>query len=147
MQNLFQKLSGLFLSSSDEDAPHHDHAASEAESGRGCRSMSARHYNEAIGFYNKAIELDPDDPFPYYAKAMAYEALGRYGDALIATDKAIKRDPNCAIANNIKAMALFALGRHDEALGAVDKAVSLDSSHHEPQHLREKILEAIERKK
>lgn len=146
MQSLFQKLSGFFLPSSDSRMLLHDHAASDAQSENGIRSMSERHYKEAIGFYNKAIELDSSDPFPYYAKAMAYEALGRYDDAIIAADKAIKRDPNCAIAYNTQAMALFALARYDEALKAVDKAVSLDSEHHEPLHLREKIVEAIERK-
>ena len=150
MQSLLQRLSGFFLPSSQEkrmEVSPEAHEASENQSTHGCHSMAAKHYNEAIMFYNKAIELDPNDPFPYYNKALAYEALGRYPDAVIAADKALRRDPNCAIAYNTKAMALFALSRYDEALVAVDKAVSLDKTHPEPQNLREKIAQAIGRQK
>ena len=146
MQSLFQKLSGFFLSPTPAEATvsPERHAMSEEQDVLGCNSMSTKHFNEAISFFNKAIELDPSDPFPHYSKAMAYEALGRYQEALIACDKAIKRDPKCAIAYNAKAIALYALGRMDEALAVVDKAISIDHKHHEPQHLRERILSAIQ---
>ena len=144
MQSLFRRLSGFFIPNKASEVSLEDHAASESESTKGCRSMTEKHYNEAIVFYNKAIELDPNDPFPYYSKALAYEALGRYQEALIAADKALKRDPASAIAHNTKGMALFALGRYREALAEVDMAISFDHTHHEPQNLRDRILAKLQ---
>ncbi len=150
MGSLFQKLSGFFLCKPQNQAqstiPTCNPKASALQSEKGCNAMVTKNYNGAIAFFNKAIELDPNDPFPHYSKAMAFEALERYEDALIASDKAIKRDPSCAIAYNAKAMALFALNRYDEALKALEKAIEIDCSHHEPHNLRNAILSKMKRK-
>ena len=49
--------------------------------------------NESIYYFNKAIEIDPQNANAWYNKGFALHYLGRYEEAIAAYDKAIEIDP------------------------------------------------------
>jgi len=80
-------------------------------------------YNESIGCYDKAIEIDPRNGGAWMGKGEALFALGRYEDAIGCYDMCIEVSP--APVNGPwykKEEALRALGRHKEADAALAKA-------------------------
>ena len=83
-------------------------------------------YTEAIKCYDKAIEIDPDNPVVWNNKGLALDSLGKYDEAITSYDKAIKIDPNDADAWNNKGLALDSLGKYDEAITSYDKAIKID---------------------
>ncbi|HQB60209.1 MAG TPA: tetratricopeptide repeat protein, partial [Spirochaetota bacterium] len=52
-------------------------------------------YDEAIGCYNKAIEIDPNDAYAYNKKGNTLSYLNLYDEAIVCYDKALEIDPNC----------------------------------------------------
>ena len=83
-------------------------------------------YDEAIKCYDKAIEIDPDNPVVWNNKGLALNSLGKYDEAVKCYDKAIEIDPDDADAWNNKGLALNSLGKYDEAVKCYDKAIEID---------------------
>jgi curved DNA-binding protein CbpA len=83
-------------------------------------------YNEAIKCYDKAIEIDPNNPVVWNNKGLALNSLGKYDEAITSYDKAIGIDPNDADAWNNKGLALNSLGNDDEAKKCYDKSKELE---------------------
>jgi tetratricopeptide (TPR) repeat protein len=59
---------------------------------RGLLSRLLEEYNDAIKFYSKAIELDPDNPGLYSSRAEAYWQMEDYERSLQDYEKALERD-------------------------------------------------------
>ena len=57
-------------------------------------------YEEAIVYYNKAIELDPNNSAAYYNKGSVKADLGEYEEAIKYYDMAIELDHNYTYAYN-----------------------------------------------
>jgi len=83
-------------------------------------------YNEAIGCFDRALKLGPQDSRIWDNKGVSLFNLGRYDDAIRCYDKAIELDPLTTKAWNNKGSSLGSLGRYDEAFKCFDKAVLLD---------------------
>jgi tetratricopeptide (TPR) repeat protein len=83
-------------------------------------------YDEAIKCYDKAIEIDPDNPVVWNNKGLALNSLGKYDEAITSYDKAIEIDPDDADTWNNKGLALNSLGKYDEAITSYDKAIEID---------------------
>jgi len=78
-------------------------------------------YEDALGAYEQARDLDPDDASVWRGQGDALGSLGRYDQALDAYDAAIDLDPKDTSTWRAKGDALKALGRHEEALAAYDE--------------------------
>ena len=83
-------------------------------------------HEEAIGSYDKAIEIDPDNVYAWNNKGTALGELGRHDEALKCFDKILEIDPENAHAWNNKGVALGRLSRYDEALECFSKAIEID---------------------
>ena len=55
-------------------------------------------YTDAIGYYDRALAIDPTVVFASYDKGNALEALENYSDAITYFDKALALDPNHVLA-------------------------------------------------
>jgi curved DNA-binding protein CbpA len=82
-------------------------------------------YDEAIQCYDKAIDIDPDNPVVWNNKGLALSSLGKYDEAIQCYDKVIGIDPNDADAWNNKGLALSSLGNADEAKKCYDRSKEL----------------------
>jgi len=65
-------------------------------------SSSAKYYNAAVESFNKAIELDPDDPDGYISLGIAYDKLEKYSEAVSEFKKALKRSVAAEDINRIR---------------------------------------------
>ena len=70
-------------------------------------------YDEAIGFYDRAIKASPKDAELWNSRGLALCHLGRYKEAIESFDKVLEIDPEAAEAWNNKGDASGKLGRYD----------------------------------
>jgi len=85
-------------------------------------------YDEAIECYDKAIEIDPENPVMWNNKGLALNALGKYEQAIACYDKIIGIDPNDADAWNSKGLALNSLNKYEEAKKCFEKSKELEDN-------------------
>jgi tetratricopeptide (TPR) repeat protein len=70
--------------------------------------------DEAVDFYRKAVELNPDSPHIYYSLGLIQRSLGHYDDAIATCQKAIELDPKFALAYSFLAACYRKLGQKQD---------------------------------
>ncbi|CAK66570.1 unnamed protein product (macronuclear) [Paramecium tetraurelia] len=83
-------------------------------------------YNQAMTFFNHAIQIDPKFADAYYLIANLYLDQKKFEDAIIYFDKTIDLDPYHAEAFNNKGVALKQLKKYEEAFICFEKAIQSD---------------------
>jgi len=83
-------------------------------------------YEQAIGAYHRAIDLDPNDAYPHNGLGNVYDDQGKYEQAIGAYNRAIDLDPNDASPHNGLGIVYRAQGKYEEAIGAYHRAIDLD---------------------
>ena len=86
-------------------------------------------YEEAIGYYDRAIELNPNNAGTYNNRGVAKYELGQYHEAIVDYDKAIELNPNNKETYNNRGNAKGNLGRNQEAIGDFNKVIELDPNY------------------
>jgi tetratricopeptide (TPR) repeat protein len=91
---------------------------------------------EAMKWFDKAIEIEPNFPYVYNTKGYVLNLQEKYKDAIKCFDDAIEKDPGFGRALRNKGYALNCLGRltndkesekiFREALDCIDRAISLE---------------------
>jgi tetratricopeptide (TPR) repeat protein len=79
-------------------------------------------YDRAIADYDRAIRLDPNNPFPYNGRGSAYDGKKDYARAIADYDQAIRLDPKYAKAYYGRGRAKLKSG--DTAGGNADIAIA-----------------------
>lgn len=82
-------------------------------------------YLEAIEYYNRALDIDPNNAIALYYIGDALDNLGHHEMALEYYDKALKIDPRNSNIWNNRGLALDNLGRYEEALECYNKALKI----------------------
>jgi tetratricopeptide (TPR) repeat protein len=85
-------------------------------------------FEDAIEEYDKAIKLDPSNPWYHYNKGSVLDELQRHEEAIEEFDKAIELNPSHPRYHNNKGIALRKLHRYQDAIEEYDKAIKLDPS-------------------
>ncbi len=80
----------------------------------------------ALGYYKRALELDPENADACNNLGVALRTIGRFAEAEVALRQAIRLRPGSAGAHINLGVVLRSLGRADEALAAFRKAVEID---------------------
>ncbi|MGQ0793849.1 MAG: tetratricopeptide repeat protein [Deltaproteobacteria bacterium] len=101
----------------------------DAYNEQGNALVNSGRYEDAIKFYDKAIELDPAYVWARRNKGLALSKMGKREEALKLYDEALDIDPNYTDAWNDKGVALYYLFRDKEALECYDKALELDPNY------------------
>jgi tetratricopeptide (TPR) repeat protein len=65
-------------------------------------------------YFNRSIEADPSNPYPYYAKCHRLVSLARYEEAYQAASKVIELNPDQQDMENILQRVRLALGQYEE---------------------------------
>lgn len=86
-------------------------------------------YEEAIAFFDKAIERLPRYAKAWLKKGDALTHLKRYDDALYCYGKVLQINPESVDAWNLHGVCLCDLKRYEDALESFDEAILLDPSH------------------
>lgn len=106
------------LSDQLKEAAHHNNT--------GIDLVRRKRFEEAIEEYDKAIELNPNDPRIHSNKGLALANLERFEEALAEFKKAIGLDPDDSTYHISKGITLTNLRRAEEALLEFDKATGLE---------------------
>lgn len=96
--------------------------------------------DEALKYYNKAIEINPDNPDNYYDKALIYEALDEPDKAKIQYQKCLENDSEDIESLNNLGLLFYHEHNHDEALDYFDKALSIDNENKEANYNKGLVL-------
>ncbi len=83
---------------------------------------------EASGAFQKAVELDANDPVPRLNLAYTYDRQGRTEEAIAEYRKAIELDPSNLLAYNNLGVLYDKMGQYDEAIGEFQRAMEIDPS-------------------
>src|SRR5829696_3971712 len=87
--------------------------------------FNQKKYDEAIPYFDKALQVEPNYTDALVNKGGALNNLGKYDEAIQSYDKALQIDPNFTRALINKGNALSDLGRYDEAIQNYDKVLSI----------------------
>ena len=88
--------------------------------------ISNGRYEEAIKYYDKILEIDPEDQKALLNKGSVLKNLERYEEAIKYYDKILEIDPNNVKALANKGIAFAYLQEYEDALIMIDKALLLD---------------------
>ncbi len=83
--------------------------------------------NEALQYFDQAIQFKPDFAEAWYNKGNTLKDLNRYDEALLDYDRAIQLKPDFAEAWSNKGLTFHNLKRYDEAFSHYDRAIQLKS--------------------
>ncbi|CAG9578509.1 putative small glutamine-rich tetratricopeptide repeat protein [Leishmania major strain Friedlin] len=93
---------------------------------KGNELMSQAKYKEAIAYYTKAIELQPDNAVFFANRAAAHTHLKDYNNAIIDCERAIIINPEYSKSYSRLGTALFYQENYSRAVDAFTKACELD---------------------
>ncbi len=85
--------------------------------------------DEAMEYFEKAIELNPDYTDAYNNRGYVYAALGNYDMAIKDYDEAIKSNPDYMIAYNNRGTIYSDTGRYQLAIEDFNEAIRLQSGY------------------
>src|SRR5262245_32362823 len=77
---------------------------------KGDALLQSGKYREAIGHYDRAIELNPALPYPHYARGFALYRLGDREEAIESYSRAIALDPEFADAYQDRGLIRLEVG-------------------------------------
>lgn len=93
-----------------------------AWSNRGNSRVSQNKLQEALGDYNKAVELAPNVTDPYLNRGTALEGLGKWDEAIADYNHVLELDPKDAMAYNNRGNAYAGLRKWEEAIADYKKS-------------------------
>src|SRR5918997_4740547 len=82
-------------------------------------------HDEAIKFFDKAVQLSTDDTGPLSNRALANIKIGRDVKALADVEEALRKDQRDHRAIDIKGFILYSQGHYNDALKEFQKGTSL----------------------
>ncbi|MCJ7442940.1 MAG: tetratricopeptide repeat protein [Methanotrichaceae archaeon] len=107
---------------------------------RGNDLFESGSYEEALKYYERAIQHSPSYADAWYGKANVLGQQGKFEESLACLDKCIEIDPSNLAALNNKGAALVELRRYDEALACYDKSIDEDPTYAIPWSNKAEVL-------
>ena len=106
--------------------------------GLGELNYDIENYDKAIEYYNKALEIEPDDPGTMSNLGLAYVCKENYKEAILLYRKSLNIDPEDSITWDNIGLAYEYNNEFEKAKDAYQKALDFDPSDDEiRQHLSE----------
>lgn len=92
----------------------------------GAKLSQCGNYTEAISYYDKALQIDPDDTNVLVNKGNALTNLARYKNACGCYDKVLVKNPNSSMALYNKSCIKALHEEIDESLKLLEKAININ---------------------
>lgn len=102
-----------------------------------------RNLQQAVQWFDKAIELKPRQAAPYCNRGLALQELGQWEAALASYDQAIAIKADYAIAFYNRGIVLKELEQWDAALASYDRAIALNPGFSLAYHNRALLLKEL----
>ncbi len=93
---------------------------------QGNKETSSGNHEKAIHYYNKAIEINPQDAEAYFNRGNVKAALGNHEEAIQDYNKALEINPQSAEAFNNRGNAKAEIGNQKEAIQDFDQAIEVN---------------------
>ena len=117
------------LPRADDASDENVAALAGVELARAISLVTLGRYEEAMTFFDLAVEHDPTLGRAWYFRGLALNGLGRFDEALTCLDRVVRLDPRDPNAWVEKGRALTRAGRREEALGCFDNAIAINPWH------------------
>src|SRR6476620_7463914 len=122
------------VSSLTAETTKNKRASAERLYSQGVAQLSRDDYARAVGYFEKAAEMDPNYPEAWYQVGFCYGLLGRHADALRASKQAAKLRPEWSETFVNIGASSFALGQYKDAADAYRQAIRLDDDNPDTQY-------------
>jgi tetratricopeptide (TPR) repeat protein len=86
-------------------------------------------YASSVPFFDKALNIDPENPQALNGKGLALQNLGKHDESIAYFDKAIKLNPKYTEAWFNKGWSMVELDQYDAAIECFKKALEIDPSY------------------
>jgi serine/threonine protein kinase len=134
-QAIIQKMEGRNAPSAGADR-----GKTKVEAGRlgreGISLIGNGRYQEALGCFKKALDLDSENAALLSGKGFALSCLSQHREAIVCFEKAITINPDMAEAWSGKGYAMFKLKKYNEAFVCTQKSLKLNP---DSPHAREQL--------
>lgn len=111
----------------------------------GIALLKLRRHDDAIEAFDKAAQLKPDDPEPWWHMGNVLIETGRSSDALLCFERTLKLNPGHGDAAYQAGHVLNGLERFEEALAYLDRSAQLRPDHALTVHMRALVLKNLNR--
>ncbi|HZK60708.1 MAG TPA: tetratricopeptide repeat protein, partial [Anaerovoracaceae bacterium] len=101
-------------------------ASEEAYLEKGNFEGETGNYDKAIEYFDKVIEINPENDWAWQNKGVSLSNLGREEEAIECYDRALELNPQNDRAWENKGVSLSNLGREEEAIECFDEVLSLN---------------------
>jgi len=113
--------------------------------GLGQALLRLNRFDEALGTFDRALEIKPDFAEALSKRGESLQALGRNKDAVAAYNRSLRYRPNHIETLNNRSAALIDLGRPGAALACLDEALALSPTNIEALNNRATALIILKR--
>ncbi|MFN2454811.1 MAG: tetratricopeptide repeat protein [Pyrinomonadaceae bacterium] len=97
----------------------------------GFKAFLADELEEALQYFDRALELEPDGYHSLIPRSFALTNMGRYEEALASVDRFMKTHPADPYVNYYRGIPLSGLERYEEALASFDLALKANPKSHD----------------
>lgn len=94
----------------------------------GLNSFHEKNYPEAIDSYNRALDLDPENPVLYDLRGYAQFRAGKTAEAIASLRRSVELMPDYTWGHYNLALAYWKDGNQEAAVDEVEKLLRIDSS-------------------
>src|SRR5215218_4843336 len=122
------------VSSLTAESTKNKRASAERMYSQGVAQLSRDDYARAVGYFEKAVEMDSNYPEAWYQIGFCYGLLGRHADALKASRQAAKLRPEWSQTFVNIGASSFALNQFKDAAEAYRQAIRLDDDNPDTQY-------------
>jgi len=98
---------------------------------KGIELAESGQYEEALIYFDRVLENNPDNIRALNAKGVTLGELERYEEAFSYHDRALEQDPDNLLALNSKGVTFVKLERYEEALHYFEKILAIDPTNDE----------------
>jgi serine/threonine protein kinase len=107
---------------------------------KGGISFNEERYEEALKYYDMALDIYEDNEIAWNYRGGVLYKLGDYEKALKCFDRALELNQEYEIAWNYRGEALYELGLYEEALTCFNRALKIDNAYSDAEDNRDKII-------
>jgi stress-induced-phosphoprotein 1 len=100
---------------------------------KGNAALQAERFDEAIGFYTQAIQIDSSNHILFSNRSAAYAKVGKYNESLQDAEQTIQLKNDWPKGYSRKGAALELLHRYEDALKTYEEGLKFDANNQQLQ--------------